>query len=283
MSRKVIYAQGGLGNQLFQYAFYLDLKVENESVCFDISRVVHDSQHKGVGLNSLIGEKFSSIFLVQSVNDLPMLIQDNFIAKILRKILRTLKLNKVSNYLYDYDANLQYHSSVCNDSNVFVGYFQFVDSAIKVKELIELQIREKHNESLTNYRYMYADKLAIHIRRGDFLASVLNKHITFSENELLELIQMNCDKDIVIFSDDIKWCISKFSHINNLMFHNGSSAIDDFLALSQCSSYILLGSTFSWWAAFLFSNSDTLVTCIKGDDIQFLSESSLHKLNWQFL
>jgi hypothetical protein len=236
-----------------------------------------------VGLKSLIAEKFSSTFLVQSVNNLPMLIQDKLIAKILRKILRTLKLNKVSNYLYDYDANLQYNSSICNDSNVFVGYFQFVDSAIKVKELLELQIREKHNVSLTNYRDMYGEKLAIHIRRGDFLASALNKHITFSEEELLELIQINCNKEIVIFSDDIKWCTSKFSHINNLMFHNGSSAIDDFLALSQCSSYILLGSTFSWWAAFLFSDSDTLVTCIKGDEIQFLSERSLHKLNWQFL
>ncbi|OOE56171.1 hypothetical protein BZG13_14570 [Salinivibrio sp. ML323] len=87
------------------------------------------------------------------------------------------------------------------------------------------------------------------------------------------------DREIVIFSDDIDWCIKTFHGMSWVSFHKGSSALDDFLALSQFSSYVLLGSSFSWWSAFLFSDSNTEMIVSPSKEVKYNSMTELNKLS----
>ncbi len=277
MHNKVVFSQGGLGNQLFQYAFYLDITSRNDNCDFDISRVIYDNQHKGTNLGDLLGCDFYS-FSQRENKKLPFLINDKIHSKVIRGIFRVLNIRRFCDCFYDFDATTSY-SSIDFKKNKYIGYFQFVDSAIKSKSIFENMIENKYRLEIENYRERYGNRIAIHIRRGDYFTSNSINHNVVSEDEISSIVKRYNKDKIVFFSDDIKWCIDKFSRFDNVDFHQGSSAIDDFLALSQCKSYVLLGSSFSWWAAFLFSDDSTELNFISSSNIQYLSCQEMKKLD----
>ncbi|WP_261885146.1 alpha-1,2-fucosyltransferase [Vibrio pomeroyi] len=277
MHSQIVFSQGGLGNQLFQYAFYLDIATRNGNCDFDISRIVYDNQHKGTNLGDLLGCDFYSFSHMGNKN-LPFLIDDRISSKVIRWTLRLLNVRSCLDFFYDFDATTSYKSIDFN-KNKYVGYFQFVDSAIKSKSIFEKMIENKYRVEIENYRKSYGESKAIHIRRGDYFTSNSINHAVASEGEITSIVERYKDDKIVIFSDDIKWCTDKLSRFDNVDFHHGSSAIDDFLALSQCDSYVLLGSSFSWWAAFLFSDDSTELSFISSTNIKYLSFEEMEKLD----
>ncbi|OOE55124.1 hypothetical protein BZG13_15070, partial [Salinivibrio sp. ML323] len=137
MINKKVFAQGGLGNQLFQYSFFLHMcqKYGKENCTFDMGRVVYDGQHKGINLEQLIGNNFAG--LCCSKNDqLSFLINDKLQSRLIRWTLRFFNIRTLPNSFYDYDAKTSY-SQIDFRKEKFIGYFQFVESAIFSKALIE--------------------------------------------------------------------------------------------------------------------------------------------------
>ena len=53
MRKDIIFFQGGLGNQMFQYAFFLVRKKMNLNVDYDISLLKHQNQHNGYELERI--------------------------------------------------------------------------------------------------------------------------------------------------------------------------------------------------------------------------------------
>ncbi|MDT8869695.1 alpha-1,2-fucosyltransferase [Vibrio fluvialis] len=277
---KIIYSQGGMGNQLFQYAFYLDLKTQGYKAEFNIGRVVYDNQHGGINLNDII--EFSESSISSKNIELPWLIRDSFICKVARKISRTFGIRKIGRNFYDYDALSKYDNINVSSYNNFFGYFQFVDSAIVVKRTLEESIRKKHSDTLLKYKMKYHGCLAIHVRRGDFIASKNSLHKVYDCEFLESILSYEKNEKVVVFSDDIKWCEENLAHFDNVCFHKGTSATDDFLAMSQCEKYILFGSTFSWWAAFLFSEENNKIKVINSCPGQYCDTYSVCRLGWDF-
>ncbi|HGS4779583.1 TPA: alpha-1,2-fucosyltransferase [Vibrio cholerae] len=278
MSSKVVYAQGGLGNQLFQYAFLKFVQYKFKCVGFDMGRVVYDAQHSGVDIRLLLNP--SCKVLESNNKKLSWLVRDDLLCRMCRLFLRKLSVNKIGNYIYDYDANIKSSKIDIDECDIFVGYFQSVDYAIYSKSIIEMEISEKHSDKLKKYSDLYSQYTAIHIRRGDFCTSKNKKHPTFSVQDISSVLSGRYSR-VVFFSDDINWCRNNFGHMDGLIFHSGGNAIDDFLAMTQCKNYILFGSTFSWWAAFLFSDKQTKVDAIYGCDALFFNSDSLNKLGWK--
>ncbi|HIF9514545.1 TPA: alpha-1,2-fucosyltransferase [Photobacterium damselae] len=277
MNNCKVFAQGGLGNQMFQYAFYknVELLYSDRKVSFDMGRVVVDNQHKGVSLSSL----FNSDDVLYSKNkDLPLLIKDSYLSRVLRKILRKFNVRNSKFGFYDFDAKSSFNDVNLSHEN-YIGYFQFVESALFCKNIIEDQIY-KNNESLINdYKIRFYDKVGLHIRRGDFLGSNDANHQVASLSYIEQAIS-HVVTEVVVFSDDIEWCKKNLPKSSRITFFEGNSAIEDFLALSQCKDYILSGSTFSWWAAFIFSNAHTQIIIPLNHKAQFMSEYSNQKLEW---
>jgi len=277
--KPVIYLQGGLGNQLFQYVFYLNLLANDDQVKFDIGRLIHDKQHNNISVVDFLQLNENS-YRSSKNKSLPYLIKDSIISKFIRYVLRRLNIRKTSSSFYDYDAMTSY-ADLGKDKKNYIGYFQFVDSALFAKSFLESKLSELYRKELDSYLLSYSGKVGLHIRRGDFVTSKDIKHDCVSLDYVKSAINSTL-QEIVVFSDDINWCKENLYEYPSLKFHNGSNAFYDFLALSQCSNYILSGSTFSWWAAFLFSSKNTEVVFPKGQGAQFLSNNSNKKIGWLY-
>lgn len=278
MNNKIIYAQGGIGNQFFQYAFYKMIKKSDPLTKFDIGRVNYDQQHNYVNIIDFI----RSDNLQSSINSkLPLEIKDSLLAKVYRLILRKLKIKLIAKSTYDYDG-LTTLNHINLNAKYYIGYFQFVDAAISVKEELEKEFIEKNKSDILKTKDINNKYTGLHIRRGDFLNSKSSSHQVIS----LDYIQRSLsivDGDIMVFSDDIEWCKNNLPKEERIIFYEGESALDDFISLTQCSNYILSGSTFSWWAAFLFSNNKTKVIIPKNHQAQFMSNNSNKKLEWNVI
>ncbi|PSU87999.1 alpha-1,2-fucosyltransferase [Photobacterium kishitanii] len=272
----VVYSQGGVGNQFFQFVYFLYLKSKGKNVLFDMGRVDYDSQHKGVTITDFI--EIDDFNIIHSNNsNLPLLIRDDLISKCFRKYLRLIKKRKIVKSYYDYDGQASLES-INSSLDTYVGYFQFVDSFILMKEEIERLLALKNSSLIEKYKNKYNGKTGLHIRRGDFLNT--GHHVVGIEYIKQAIARVS--GDIVVFSDDISWCKDNIESDLRITFHEGSSALDDFVALSQCTNYILSGSTFSWCSAFIFSNKMTQVIIPSGHEAQFMSDTSNKKIGWNF-
>lgn len=149
------------------------------------------------------------------------------------------------------------------------GFFQSEKYFENPKELIVNAFKPK-NDFLQVVREAGKDFLnlnntvAIHVRRGDYL-KFKESHPVLSETNYYTNSLCKMDEifglgrgsfNIVIFSDDIQWCIEKYSGScpQNIYFSVGNSNIVDLFLMAQCKNHIIANSSFSWWAAWLAKN-----------------------------
>lgn len=277
-----IYVDGGLGNQLFQVAWALYLS-ENLglNVTLDVTLLEDKLQHNGVDFRFLISD-LESISL-ESLSS-SVCISRGVGGKIFRFLLRNLSINKIFNYLlYDYHANMDF-----SEANRFykckhhLGYFQFPEASLFVRDMIKSQIDKKRAQLFDSItKSFYSEKVALHIRRGDFLQSSDSKHQNFGLDYIFNSINsFPKGTQFVVFSDDLKWCITHLSNAD-VFFSKETSAYCDFLAMTFCKDYIFTGSTFGYWAALLSDTScDNAVVVPKNHTAQYLKECNLIKTKW---
>jgi hypothetical protein len=116
-----------------------------------------------------------------------------------------------------------------------------------------------------NFPYEYKDRVAIHVRRGDYLNHP-TKHPVVNLNYIAQAIhKMNArgNTKFLVFSDGMDWCRE---HINSIVFKDsqfeyseGRTTIEDLTFMSHCKHQIIANSTFSWWAAWLNQNPEKIV------------------------
>ncbi len=279
VDKSVIYLQGGLGNQLFQYVFYRVQKYRSNEAILDLGRLIYDQQHGSISIIDFLGVEANQ-FIISENNSLPIHVKDSLVAKCFRTFARKFNLRCFLSSFYDFDASTEL-SAIPTGMQHYIGYFQFVDAAIENKKHVEECLIKNFDIDLLKYCKKYKGKTGLHIRRGDFVSSSDSKHVCLNIEAIKSAITRS-NTEVVVFSDDIEWCKHHLSHFSSLHFHNGTSAFDDFIALSQCSNYILSGSTFSWWAAFVFSSEATEILYPLNHDAQFLSKSSNDKVGWKY-
>jgi hypothetical protein len=149
------------------------------------------------------------------------------------------------------------------------GYFQselyfkkYTDDVIDILQpSIDLHLDLRIKYSNINFK----KTASLHVRRGDYLSlgSFYNQ-LTIDNyyTKAIEELTKNGVEDILIFSDDIKWCKENFKG-DNFYFSEGNSEIEDLFLMSFCSHNIIANSSFSWWGAFLNKNKDKIVIAPK--------------------
>lgn len=225
--------QGGLCNQLFQWAFGYSLsKLLNKELVLDVSfyrggcsgctpREFGLNNFKNLKLKYLEGETMSDFFK-----------SDVFKVK--------------DNHFFSDRDYLGIKGNILLD-----GYWQsekyFHEHRNEIHKLLDFGLDDKFSD------LDFTNSCSIHVRRTDYLHSP-KYHTNLGLNYYRKALEkINPSGTIYVLSDDIEWCKNTFKN-NNLLFIENNRDIEDLKLMSLCSDNIIANSSFSWWGAWLNKN-----------------------------
>lgn len=250
---KIVKIKGGLGNQLFQYAFikYLEKLTQNEVYAdknmyqnylirnFELNKIDRNLKYTSETKEF----KFGSFLYKISVL-IKALLKKGYYLEEISKYKKLLECEYYDGYWQD----LKYINEVEKELKQIFKNKSFFDKKNKIEE----------------------DSVAIGFRRGDYL-NKKNKKIyeecpLFYYKEAITLIKEKIKKPVFyIFSDDIKSIKNeietllkgeKYFYINE---NKENSPLEELVIMSKCSNAIIPNSTFSWWGAWLSENKNKIV------------------------
>jgi hypothetical protein len=276
----VIKLQGGLGNQMFQYAFGVALAEKyQDELTFELG-YFKDSSSRQLGLsyfNTIIPEISEATH--------------NRFYTLKNRILKKLNLYSLSHYIVHYQQHFNYYSidHKKNKTILYVGYWQSPINFQKVSGLLKQQFTLKTN-SITpaDIALVSQDEtVAIHVRRGDYLigenAKVhTNLSIEYYIKAVEKMQQLMPQSKYIVFSDDIEWVIDNLKiPVQWQPMHNQEYRdVDIMMLMSKCSHQIIANSTFSWWAAWLNINVNKIIIRPKNWFANGINESDLIPDTW---
>ena len=263
MNIKIVRFLGGLGNQMFQHAFYKALENRNMRVYADLTQFNSYKLHNGFELSSVFDIKLKpspKLFL-----ELLKPEQDKWIYRKLRRILGLKKSYQEEAKWFCYDTNV-FRRGV----HYYWGYWQnekYFDN-IRAELLEDFSFRKPLSDSNQQILNAIQDSqsVSLHVRRGDYLndttlGGICN--ITYYKNAI-DYMEKNLNNPVFfVFSDDIIWCKENLC-ANNLIFvdvNTGANSFVDMQLMSNCKHNIIANSSFSWWGAWLNQNADKKIIC----------------------
>jgi len=232
----VIEICGGIGNQLFQYAFGQVQKANGIDVNFNTKWYRHSQEPpRPYRLDKFCTDIKTSPFLNQ----------------------RTIREG------HEFDLNYLKEKN-CN----FKGYWQYLNYCKNILHILrkELHVREKYyTKEFLDLRKQIIENpsVSIHVRRTDYI-----KRIGFGVLPLsyyFKALRM-VEGDIYIFSDDIQWCEDNFKEdyfLRKITFVHSEDYLD-FELMRSCTHHILANSTFGWWASILDDDHKKIVVTPPG-------------------
>lgn len=253
---KIVKFQGGLGNQMFQYALYERLKLLDKRVYADISFYTTTKSHNGYELENIF-----KIDIYKKYNFIKEKVFQN--KKIMKKIRKFYK-SKVIN-----QNDVFYDECILEKYIIFDGYWQsekfFKDIESTIRRIFTFpEIIETENIEIKN-KIESTNSVAIHIRRGDYIENTILSSLASVKyyEDAIEYIKNEIKNPIFfIFSDDIKWCKENLKikeQVYYIDWNKGKNSYRDMQLMSLCKHNIIPNSSFSWWGAWLNKNLDKIV------------------------
>lgn len=285
---------GGLGNQLFIYSFacYL-LDIRNEEIVIDVTDYLYNTK---IDFFSTHTKKYES---VERKLDIQKLCLDNRISFRQNNFLRFFKYPTILNYFlqrskftcfgkYIRTNSIKFHNrdyvtslprATYLDNHWFDWYYpsQTFSSIKKIFStdipLSDHQLKLKKSIEGTKHACF------LHIRRGDYFNLKNWSFVTLGETYYIEAIKylknrLGDNFALFIFGDDELWLETYFIPLLKkhyltkdisiyLCSKQDNSNIGDLFLMQLCQHGIIANSTFSWWGAFLISNSNKIIVSPK--------------------
>ena len=247
----VIRMMGGLGNQMFQYAFYRSLKKKSNRIKVDLSFYKTNKEDYKLSLFPQIRVERTNAYIEVLLS-----------FKVVRKILKLCGV-------YYVEKNSHCKKYISNKI-IFEGYFQNEKYFRNIKKEIINDFKfpkgEKKLCEVAKQISTLDNSVSIHVRRGDYLE--LNKiygGICTTKYYKTAVSIFDKDTTFIVFSNDIEWvkinlCIPNAMYISDKIFDAYEDWYDMYL-MSICKNNIIANSTFSWWGAYLNSNINKKVIC----------------------
>ena len=245
--------QGGLGNQMFQYAYARKMQLDGHVVDMHWHPPKRKSLHTGYSLDSVFSSQLKKN--VPLANDSPL---SPILDTLKRKLSRIRQGNNVG-----YDPVFMELKSGYID-----GYFQselyFSDIADVIKsELSFPEISGLKNEDICSWIDDHF-VIAVHIRGGDYLnrgamsgdmATVCGPE--YYSKAIAEMQSRFPDGQFLVFSDDFEYAslVMGDRGFKRVDWNVGSNSWKDMALMSKCNAHVTANSSFSWWGTWL-SNSE---------------------------
>jgi hypothetical protein len=261
ITHKSIGYSGRLGNQMFQYATLKALSLKTGFQCF----LPNNTKTKLDGLFDFTNQKWIKYQL-----------------DLLDCFEITTPISNSNIDLIYQEQNFTFEPKIFDilDNTAIEGYFQSYKYFNEYTEEIFKEFTFKQHILYKCFDIIskYQNKVAIHIRRGDYVAhpgywNTTPEYIQaaleqFSDNEYTFLI----------FSDDIDWCKQVFPE--GVIFMENNTQFEDLCLMSMCEHNIISNSSYSWWGAYLNKNKDKKIIAPKEWFIPAKPLDDLYPKNW---
>lgn len=234
---------GGLGNQIFQYALGRSLSIKNNAdLVLDISHYSTDTKRKYA----------LSVFNIEAQTS---------------SVEYSKTLNTIKESRFSFDPGIL----DTKDNTVLDGYWQTEKYFSDIRETILKDIQLKNDLGQESSEILNdinnSNSVSLHVRRGDYVTEAKTNafHGTCSESyysEALSKASKSGEIKIFVFSDDIKWCKENLKFPHPTVYVNEGSTIPDYeelILMSKCKHNIIANSSFSWWGAWLNTNTNKIV------------------------
>jgi hypothetical protein len=253
---------GGLGNQLFQIAYiiyFLRLSKKNKIKRKLVFKYDEDIIDNNIKRKTHWNTLFKGLFRVLNANDyknIPLTIIHNEIG-----------IHKYVEPPYEAKYNILFKGNYQT--------FKYIDDSLREK-LINIVYSNEDIMYSAYYKYRDIlnyfgnntkdnDMVSLHIRRTDYL-SVSNYNYNLEMSYYKDAMLIANKKNVVIFSDDIEWCIINFNDyanrdniynvyfISDKIFKENELCIKadiEFILMSMFKNNIIANSYFSLWASFI--------------------------------
>jgi hypothetical protein len=247
MTTNVVGMLGGLGNQMFQFAFGKWLEHEtNRRTFYDLSAFRSVPSYFSLGNldESVLPRRNSTQWYPHPSG------KYHSLAVGLRR------LQAPFNIILEETEERQPGANQLKKSAWFYGYWQTGRTTLPALSSVRRELLP-YAPILSKV----TEGIAVHVRRGDMLDKTAAVNADYFKNALDRLKDehsLTSTTAIRVFSDDPQWCIENLN-LPSAVFITGRSAFQDLTDMASHEYLVLSGSTFSWWAAHLTNRDSSTV------------------------
>jgi hypothetical protein len=251
----IVKLMGGMGNQMFQYAFARALSLKtNTEFKIDLSFLKRRD----------LGENFTYRDFDLDIFNIP----ENIIIQTPIDNLQNIS-EKMFSYSQDTVNVIEQNIGV----EVYLDgywqsykYFEEFNDDIKKDFSFKNPIKNNENTNIKNMvnDIMMSNSIMVNIRRADYLNN--NFHGVMGVdyiNEASKIIESKINNPkYFVFSDDIFWCKENLK-LDNMVIVDHEYKGDRFglylQLMKSCKHFIIPNSTFAWWAAWMGDNKNKII------------------------
>lgn len=253
----IVRLEGGLGNQLFQYAAGRTIAVEtNKKLLLDTSAYRADR------LRCYQLDHFAIAARPLGAGDVPLL-------KLRRSRLRRFlpRRARVEIVREEFPARVpiwpEPESASDRGPPYLIGYWQSERYFAAIADTIRREVRVNVAPEGRNARLLdeiaAGDAVAIHVRRGDYVSNPVATAyhglcgLEYYEAAIRRLAGSVPRPHCFVFSDDLDWVRANLDtgHPTTFVGHNTDTPWEDLRLMAACRHFIVANSSFSWWGAWL--------------------------------
>ena len=256
----ILKLEGGLGNQMFQYALGHNLSlIHNVQLKIDSSYLKKDNQSK----RTLKIDNLKTI--LEEATNKEIYSYTSILQKFLDKIREKKKKIVEKSSIFDPDI-------LSISEGYFVGHWNsekyFKANEDKIRESFRLKNPlSVKAQAIANAITSSQSTASVHIRRGDYVSikKIADTHgtlpISYYEEAMTKITDKFPNTDFFVFSDDIEWAKENLPKKYKLISVSTPDIQDyeELIIMSLCKNNIIANSTFSWWGAWLNNNPDKIV------------------------
>lgn len=273
--RLFVIVKGGLGNQLFQYAFYKNLQTISRNVILDLYWFKNGNRPLKLFEAFDLPEKNKQNELINSNQVRP---KKPFIVRLINRILR-----KISKYHLEHfipfetivTENDIFHPKayLYINSGILDGYWQsevfFEDIKSQIPKIFKFNSIRNQSVLKIKSTILSSKRItSLHWRRGDYVGhkSLGIDLEQYFKKALSWLIKTKNINDVYVFTEDTEWVKNRLIEYGlDLKYHFISEKLDghedfhELYLMTLCTNNIISNSSFSWWGAYLNQNHNKTV------------------------
>jgi Glycosyl transferase family 11 len=261
----VVKLQGGLGNQMFQYAMGKAMaKLHDSSFELDLDFLLDRTPHasKGFVFRDYDLDVFAITPAIAAAGQERKYSQPTFLEKVISGF-QSKTFYKERFFQYDAQA-LQCPPNIYLDGYwQSAHYFKVVEKELRADftfvNSIASASKKLHEDIL------HTDSICVNVRRADFLTNSYHGvcGMSYFEPAIQHLASSLTNPKVFVFSDDPQWCLTHFKSKFSLEVvdhtHKGFKFSNQLQLMAACKHFIIPNSTFAWWAVWLSNKKESKV------------------------